>query len=421
MMRWIFMSFLLLTGCAMQKDKSDEIISMQLHDRNGFSESISSKERLAKFRHVNYLNPQPYRKVLRVYGRDGQGKSSSKITSYHSNGLIHEYLEITDGRAHGLYRQWYENGQLHLETTVIEGTADISDMAKATWLFDGKSLVYNEEGILIADILYEKGLLNGKAVYFYPDGRLEKEIPYTQDLIDGIEITYDPEGRIIEKTPYTAGKKHGNATACWNETTPKFNEVWRNDQLLEAVYADLNGKEVATVIKGDGYQAVFEGPHLQMLIEYRQGIPEGEVKSFAADGFVTTVYHVKDEKKHGEEIIYYHSSSQRKLSLMWQEDGLNGQIQTWYPNGVQESQREMSSNKRHGHSFAWYKDGGLMLVEEYENDVLVKGSYFKKGDKKPVSKIDAGQGVATLHTPEGIFLKKVTYEKGKPLLDSKAS
>ena len=58
-----------------------------------------------------------------------------------------------------------------------------------------------------------------------------------------------------------------------------------------------------------------------------------------------------------------------------------------------------------------------MLVEEYENDLLIKGSYYKKGDKKIVSRIDSGKGTASLYSSDGFFLKKVLYEKGKPQLD----
>jgi antitoxin component YwqK of YwqJK toxin-antitoxin module len=90
-------------------------------------------------------------------------------------------------------------------------------------------------------------------------------------------------------------------------------------------------------------------------------------------------------------------------------------VRTWYLNGKIESQREIHGNKKQGVSLAWFKNGDLMLHEEYENELLVKGSYYKSGDKQAVSKVDAGKGLATLYTSDGIFLKKVSYEKGKPL------
>ena len=58
-----------------------------------------------------------------------------------------------------------------------------------------------------------------------------------------------------------------------------------------------------------------------------------------------------------------------------------------------------------------------MLMEDYEKDLLVNGTYYKKGDKKPVSRIEKGKGTATLYDPDGYFLKKIPYEKGLPLLE----
>lgn len=56
-----------------------------------------------------------------------------------------------------------------------------------------------------------------------------------------------------------------------------------------------------------------------------------------------------------------------------------------------------------------------MLVEEYENTKLMTGSYYKKNQSAPVSTIFNGNGTATLYDDEGIFLRKVTYVKGKPV------
>ena len=102
-MKYFFVIFLLLTGCISHGTvpKENTLLSIQLLDRNGFSETISTKERLALHAQTDFLIPQPYQKVIRIFGRDRAGKSHSKITTYHSNGFIWQYLESVDGRAHG--------------------------------------------------------------------------------------------------------------------------------------------------------------------------------------------------------------------------------------------------------------------------------------------------------------------------------
>lgn len=69
---------------------------------------------------------------------------------------------------------------------------------------------------------------------------------------------------------------------------------------------------------------------------------------------------------------------------------------------------------KEGTAFAWYQDGSRMLIEEYENDLLILGRYYKKGDNEPVSRVKEGDGIATLYDPKGNFVKKIPYRKGIP-------
>jgi len=83
-------------------------------------------------------------------------------------------------------------------------------------------------------------------------------------------------------------------------------------------------------------------------------------------------------------------------------------------NGVIESQRVWADNQKNGLSSAWYQDGSLMLIEEYEKDKLMKGDYFRRGEKLPVTQILNGNGTATLFDAVGTFKRKVEYYSGKP-------
>jgi antitoxin component YwqK of YwqJK toxin-antitoxin module len=96
---------------------------------------------------------------------------------------------------------------------------------------------------------------------------------------------------------------------------------------------------------------------------------------------------------------------------------IQGIVKTWYPNGKLESQREFNQNKKHGTSVAWYENGDVMLIEDYDRDLLLTASYFKIKDPNPTSRIEQGRGIATLYTSHGIFLRKISYEKGKPKID----
>jgi antitoxin component YwqK of YwqJK toxin-antitoxin module len=420
---FLFTICLIFTGCrSSSPDKSDTIVSIQVIDRNGFTETISSTERLKPYQAADFLTPQPFQKVLRVYGRSLEGKTLSKITSYHPNGQIWQYLEVTDGRAHGAYQEWYANGQKRIDIHVIEGVADINDLAQSSWVFEGKALIWNEEGSLIAEFTYDKGVMNAPATYYHDNGKVKKIVPYENGLKEGTVFSYDTEGSLVKQTEYLHGQKHGSSTALWSPDILQSSESYDSDHLHTATYYSPLGDLLASISNGHGKRASFEGSTLASLTEYVDGLPCGTVERFRANGALERSYGVKGGKKNGEEIEYYflHSNKELKpkLSIQWHDDQIQGQVKTWYENGVLESQREMNQNKKQGMSVAWYKNGDLMLVEDYQNDLLLKGTYYKKGDKKAVSYVEEGNGTASLYTQDGIFLKKIPYEKGKPQLQT---
>lgn len=395
------------------------IVSLQLIDRNGFAETISNQDRLSSYQKTNFLQPQPYQKVLRVYKRSDLGKCYSVVTSYHDNGQLWHYLEIVDGRAHGIYKEWYSNGQLKIDAFVIEGVADIHDLAQASWIFDGKSTVRNELGELIAEIFYDKGLLHTPSLYYYPDGQIQKIIPYQQGLIDGYLEEFDQSGHTLQKIAYQKGKKEGLSIGYWSKEQLQFNEQYQNNCLIEANYFDENGEKTAEICNGKGQKAEYTASGLHRLITFHEGIAEGEVQEFNHNKSLHAVYSIKNQKKHGEEKIYYNNTSppQVKLCLYWDDDMIQGIVKTWYPSGKLESQREFNQNKKHGTSVAWYENGDVMFIEEYDRELLITASYFKPKDPNPTSQIEQGKGTATLYASNGMFLKKISYEKGKPKID----
>ncbi len=408
----------ILCGCASRTAKNENsIASLQILDRNGFSETISAEERLKNYQNIDFLSPQPYQKVLRVFHKTAKETSRSAVTTYHSNGQLWQYLEIENGRAHGLFREWHPNGKLRLEVYVIEGTADINEAAQLGWIFDGESHVWNDEGNLLAKINYTKGSLEGLALHYYPNGKIEKEIPYVKNGMHGTMNTFDEQGLTLEKIHYENGLRQGESIAYWDENALQYQENYDKGLLLEGKYYTETGNLFSEIKGGEGIQALFKNGVLSSTVEFRQGKPEGKIELFAPEGHILSSYHILEGKKQGEEKEYYPFSKppQVRLSLNWKEDVIQGVVKTWYENGVLESQRDFNNNKKNGLSFAWFKEGGLMLMEEYEDDLLMKGSYFKKGEKKPTSKIENGKGVATLFDNEGHSLKKIAYEKGLPL------
>lgn len=408
---------LLLSSCFHRYKQSGdipELISINVIDRNGISETITNQDRLTKYDHVDFLQPQPYQKVLRVFERDRAGQMRAEITSYHPNGQIRQYLEVINSRACGAYKEWHSNGTLKVEAAVVNGTPDIGPTAEASWLFDGCCQSWNESGNLLATIYYNKGELEGVSTYYHLNGNTWKLVPFREGKIEGDFQVFTEDGCLTQQTHYTQGVMNGAALRYWKGDLLAAKELFREGKLLEGDYFDKNQVAIAQIREGKGFRVLFGKEGVSEIQEYRLGEPGGVVKVFRSNGTLSETYNLQHGVKHGEEIDYDPQTNKPMLSLNWHEGKIQGIVKTWYPNGVLESQREMSENSKNGISTAWYLDGSLMLIEEYDHDRLVKGEYFMRGEKFPTSEVREGKGTATLYNPEGNFLRRVAYRNGQP-------
>lgn len=417
---FLMIAFTLFTGCAVKRGPyHPRLTSVSIIDRNGLSETISNRDRLDQIEKVNFISTQPYQKVMRVYSRMPNGDIKAYVTTYYENGQIRQYLELCNNRAFGKYNEWFENGQLKVDAQVIGGEGDVGTSHEKTWVFDSTCRAWDDEGKLEAEVTYYKGVLEGNTYYYHSNGEIWKCVPFDKGLIHGQERIYLANGELFQTNEYQYGVKSGLSTRYWCSEKIACQESYRSGKLDHGTYYDREGRKVSEIIDGEGYRALFGKEVLVELQEFHHGELDGEVKRFREDGSLYNSYHIKDEQKHGEEIEYYEQSRYRstplrKVSINWYQGSIQGRVKTWYPNGNQESQREFSKNIKNGLSTAWYEDGSLMMIEEYEKDGLVSGKYFKKGHKMPVSRVREGEGVATIFDSAGNYVKKIHYIRGEP-------
>ncbi len=425
-MRYSFFIILfLIIACSHQRSTKQEgvLTLIQLIDRGGLTETLDTPERLQNFEKIDFLQPQPYKQVTRVYNRDEKGRSTCVICSYHPNGHIWQYLEGKDTRAYGLYTEWFPNGRKKIEAQVIEGPIDLSLAAEKEWVFENMAKVWDEDGNLIAEIPYNKGALEGISTYYYPTGRVEKKIPYQKDKIHGDLCIYNEEDELISKTFYANGVKQGPSIKYWRNECPSFIENYCDDSLQTGVYYDEQGNPFSEIQQGNGIRTLWNEQGEREEIEYQNGFPEGRVSHFNINSILTHYSHHKMGMRHGDEAYFFSpieldaatDTPVLKLLIHWDNDQIHGTVKTWYENGKLESQSEYYQNKKNGMSCVWYKEGSIQSIEEYEGDLLIKGSYYKLHQKTPISKVEHGNGTATFYDGRGgQFLRKINYVNGKP-------
>jgi antitoxin component YwqK of YwqJK toxin-antitoxin module len=393
-------------------------------DRNGLSEIISNRDRLARYEGVDFSRPQPYQQVSRTYAPNRHGHVHGLITSYYPNGQIQQSLQVVDGRALGLYQEWHPNGQQRIQCQVVGGLADLEPASQQSYLFDGLSEAWDADGNRIAAVSYDKGALDGDCVYYHSNGQVAQQATYHHNQLVGEHLAYHPNGQLASRSQFVEGKRHGSSVSFWPNGNPLATEEYVEGLIKEARYLSADNTMVAQIVRGEGRKAHFEEGYLARLEGYREGVPQGRVDCFDKKGHLVSHHRMRNGLKHGEEVVYFipgplvdpvNQAAQPKLSMQWVDGVLQGTVRTWYSNGTLESCRELAQNKRNGIASGWFRDGSLMLMEEYENGKLVKGDYYRRGETNPVSRIDQGKGIATLFDGDGHLLRRINYRSGIPV------
>ena len=341
----------------------EPLTRVNIVDHSNLSETITNPDRLKELTKRNFLDPQPYQKVARVFARNKEGSARSIITSYYENGQIRQYLECINGRACGVYEEWHSNGQKKLVAHVVAGQADISEKAMTSWSFDGECTAWDEQGSVSAIFTYKQGPLSGLTTTFYSTGEKASVTPYEGGVKEGVRIVYSTSGDVLGETSFHRGLRHGPSFGRYDTGSDNWKEDYADDHLTQGTYWAQDGTTLSSVANGEGRRSIFDEGRLSSQEEVHHGLPEGWVTIFGGNGMVDRKYQMKDEKKNGVEIRYYPNTTNEKLSIEWHDGMIHGLVKTWYPNGVLESQREMSQNIKQGVATAWYPDGSLQLVE----------------------------------------------------------
>jgi len=418
----VALTLLLFSGCSkpylleyfVVEDVGNVLVSINIIDQNGISETVTNAERLKQYASVDFLAPHSFQKVLRVFQRDCQGDIHACITTYHPNGQLKQYLDVINGHAFGAYREWFANGQMKVDATIVGGNGDLYDGVENSWLFEGICTAWDEEGHLLAKIPYTKGKLEGVSLYYHSCGAIWKQIPFQGGNVEGMQEIFLADGSIFETTNFCKGLKEGPSRRYWKNCALAVEESYCEGRLLEGCYRLADGTPVGGVVGGNGFKVVFGKERVQEFQEYQDGVQAGIVRQLDKKGSVVRTFHMKNGMKDGEEISFYPRSTKPQLSIEWSEGKIHGLVKTWFPDGIQESQREMARNKKSGLLTAWYKDGSVMLIEEYDQDKLVKGEYYQQRNSSPISQVIDGKGVATFYSNNGEFIRKVNYRLGWP-------
>lgn len=403
---YFFISLLLLSQCS---SPTEPLTKVHITSPQGLTQTVTTKEKLSAFDSEEIFF-QPYQKVVRVFGKN---EEKQVLTAYYPSGHIHQLLECQKNRACGKFKEWWPNGMLKIEATISSGLPDLN--AEDSWIFDGLSKAYNEEGQLEARFFYKEGTLEGKAEVFYPSGSNRETFFYVNGLLEGTYQGFYPNGALKKAHLYKKGIQSGPCISYWQNSKESSKEEFEAGLLKKGIYFDEKGIVLQKIQDGEGHKVLWSDDGSCCYIEHIKGCPQGKVSFFNQNGIKQHVYHQLNGLKHGEEIFYNEDSGFTEISIHWNHGVIHGKITTWTPEGAIESEREMANNKKEGVLTCRYPNGDISLIEEYSQDKLIRGQYFKPGSSFVFSEVEKGKGIAHIFNSQGKLQHRIIYEKGEPI------
>jgi len=148
----------------------------------------------------------------------------SFMTVFYDTGMkkVREEKMILNGKIHGIYKRWHENGMICEETLYSQGIINgkqyyYSINGKLSHAFNykegvlhGKQFSYHSNSILASKSNYCNGTRIGENVSYYPSGALKSLETYNSEgLLTGTSRQYHMNGRLARDCTYVNGKLHG--------------------------------------------------------------------------------------------------------------------------------------------------------------------------------------------------------------------
>lgn len=185
------------------------------------------------------------------YTQDIQGRIHGEYMSYYENGNIKVKTYYKDGLVSGKYCGYYESGKKHFVGNYKDN------------LFEGLQQVYYESGKVESIYYYKEGKLNGLTKEYYENGRLRMTKNWSMGICTGVCKEYYENGRLKATGQLSNNRKVGVWTYYDEYGYPGYMNY---DQLQ--VYYVPRGNNYRSGSPRSNYQELWdECEYLQDLLE----------------------------------------------------------------------------------------------------------------------------------------------------------
>lgn len=132
-----------------------------------------------------------------------QGKLEGQYQKFYENGVLFADMYYQRDRLHGPVTYFHASGQVLAKSWFVEGVQQ------------GKNWQYYPSGALYALKMYKEGLAEGLHQYYYENGTLKSALTFSKGRYDGSVTLYYSNGKKKRELHFKEGKLHG-VERYWN-------------------------------------------------------------------------------------------------------------------------------------------------------------------------------------------------------------
>ncbi len=323
----------------------------------------------------------------------------------------------SQGKKQGIWREYYDNGQIKWEATYKNG------------VLDGYYKEYSPYGTLVKYERYKNGqkiiekqpenstskTLSGNirlVEEYYPGKKLKHVGTYSDTIPVGLHKYYSPDGKLDSAVWYNDyGIKLGVGQVDSNDRKTGTWKLFYDDGKLMATGEYKNDKRTGK------WQFYYKNGQIQQTGYYKNGQPNGKWVWYYPDGKLLRVEYYVNGLHDGD---YYELSENGDtiVKAFYTEGELDGpwylQVGDFMQKGQYEFGRKVGTWKSY-----YYPEKKLMCIDEYQ-DGRRNGKhkcYYPNGRLKETGEYLDGKknGKWYYYTPNGYLFYTVTYQLDEPV------
>ncbi|MEO8149687.1 MAG: hypothetical protein ABI723_18760 [Bacteroidia bacterium] len=237
--------------------------------------------------------------------KDSIGKKSvlnGLFIRYYSNGLKRDRSNYINGHREGLYKIWFETGQInnvyHLKNGYDNGKRKLW---YSNGIFAGEESLYGYK-----DSIYGTRMkYNGKYITNHQNGKPKERYQFKNGLKNGVQVDYHYNGRKNTVSFYKDNLQTGLQVIYY--TNGKVNDSTR--------YEIINRNDSIISVKQGYYVKYYDTGEMWETYNYKNDLREGAYKSYFKNGKLSEDCIYQEGLKTGLSTIYNDNGSVRETNI----------------------------------------------------------------------------------------------------------